>query len=84
VGNGTLPQDPVAAAVYLNELVLQLQVALDELHLSFYSVSYAAPEKPRDYMIRLADGTSWNPGYGLGLYQYYGGIWNPIWVQQWG
>jgi hypothetical protein len=83
-GGGTLPQDPAQAMVYLNELAQQVQINLDEMYLSFFSVTYAEPEKPRNFMIRLADGASWNPGYGLGLYQYYGGTWHPLWAEQWG
>ena len=37
--------------------------------------SYAAPAKPRDGMVVLADGTSWNPGAGAGYYGYNGGTW---------
>ena len=31
-----------------------------------------APTKPRNGMIRLADGTSWNPGAGRGVYWFDG------------
>ena len=37
--------------------------------------SYVAPTKPRDGMIVLADGTSWNPGSGGGYYGYRAGAW---------
>lgn len=36
---------------------------------------YAAPSKPRDGMVVLADGTSWNPGSGAGYYGYRAGAW---------
>lgn len=42
---------------------------------------YAAPSKPFDGMAVLADGTSWNPGSGKGLYVYDGtgaGVWRFI------
>lgn len=38
--------------------------------------TYAAPAKPRAGDIRLADGTSWDPGSGAGVYAYYSGTWN--------
>ena len=79
-----LPDSPTAAVGYLNDLILQLQFAIDEIDKSFYSVSYAAPDRPRDLMIRFADGTTWNPGFGRGLYQYYDSSWHPIWAEQWG
>ena len=78
VGGVQLPQDPAFAIRYLNELALQFQGVLDELNLSFYSLSYAAPDKPRELMFRFADGTTWNPGAGKGLYQYVDGIWLPL------
>ena len=33
------------------------------------------PEKPRDGMVVLADGTNWNPGSGAGFYGRQGGSW---------
>jgi|TARA_Y100001951_G_scaffold60167_1_gene47836 hypothetical protein len=32
--------------------------------------THSAPDKPRDGDIRYADGTSWNPGSGRGIYAY--------------
>ena len=37
--------------------------------------TYVAPTKPREGDLRLADGTSWNPGSGAGFYGYYGSAW---------
>ena len=42
-----------------NQLIQELQV-----------VRYAAPPKPREGTFVFADGTTWNPGSGRGLYQY--------------
>lgn len=39
---------------------------------------YAAPAKPREGMVVLADGTSWNPGGGQGFYGYYASAWNKL------
>lgn len=36
---------------------------------------YVAPLKPRDGDFAYADGSSWNPGYGAGLYYYNGTSW---------
>ena len=38
-------------------------------------VTTVAPAKPRDGMIRLADGVSWNPGSGRGFYGYSNAAW---------
>jgi hypothetical protein len=40
-----------------------------------FDVLYAEPPKPRDGMVVFADGTSWAPGVGGGLYQRVGGAW---------
>lgn len=38
-----------------------------------------APAKPREGMIRGADGVNWNPGAGgKGVYAYYSGTWNRL------
>jgi hypothetical protein len=44
--------------------------SMDQLH--------AAPSKPRDGMVRLADGTDWNPGFGAGPYVFQDGAWRPM------
>jgi hypothetical protein len=36
---------------------------------------YVAPTRPRDGDLVLADGTSWNPGSGGGVYCYRAGSW---------
>jgi len=36
---------------------------------------YAEPERPAQGEFQIADGTSWNPGSGFGLYQYLAGSW---------
>lgn len=38
-------------------------------------VSYAAPRKIVDGQIVLADGTTWNPGGGAGVYARISGAW---------
>ena len=37
---------------------------------------FAEPSKPRQGMVRYADGTTWNPGSGAGMYLYNGATWN--------
>lgn len=41
----------------------------------YLGMLYKTPVKPRDGMIVLADGTSWNPGSGAGFYGYRAGSW---------
>lgn len=71
-----LPQDPAllsqAVQLELERLALQLAEAQDY---AFLKTLYAAPGKPREGMIVMADGTGWNPGSGAGVYAYRGGAW---------
>lgn len=43
-------------------------------------VTHVEPKKPRAGMIRMADGTDWNPGFGRGYYGYDddSGTWKPL------
>lgn len=38
-------------------------------------VLFVAPTKPTDGMLVLADGVSWNPGAGAGIYARIAGAW---------
>ena len=60
-----LNQELQRLARVLSEPVASLQVGM----------SYSPPPKPRDGLIVLADGTSWNPGSGAGYYGYRAGAW---------
>ena len=53
-----------------------LQIAINLLAAGHLDTSYAAPTKLREGDIRLADGTSWNPGSGKGVYCYYSSAWH--------
>lgn len=37
---------------------------------------YAEPKKPREGMVIKADGTTWNPGSGSGVYVYRASAWH--------
>ena len=39
------------------------------------ATKYAEPKNPQNGDIVYADGTSWNPGSGLGFYGYENGSW---------
>lgn len=38
-------------------------------------VLHNEPERPLEGMIKLADGTDWDPGSGMGFYGYFNGAW---------
>lgn len=73
-----LADDPRIAALQLHDSLSGTIDALLEVQNSLFEVCYVAPAKPKEGMIRFADGTSWNPGSGMGLYQYQNGGWRPL------
>lgn len=60
---------------YLRDELAKIATMLNELAEGKLDVTTVAPDKPRDGMIRLADGTLWNPGSGRGFYGYSNGAW---------
>jgi hypothetical protein len=52
--------------------------ALKALASGRIEMTYVAPDKPREGDIRLADGTSWNPGGGAGVYAWYAAAWHKL------
>jgi hypothetical protein len=70
-----VPDRPEALAAYLRNELQQIQFAIDQLATGQLEVTAVAPAKPRDGMLRRADGTLWNPGSGQGVYCYYNAAW---------
>ena len=62
-------------AAFLRSELSRLQDALNVLADGQLDLTTVAPTKPRDGMIRRADGTNWNPGAGQGVYCYYNAAW---------
>ena len=60
---------------YLFDRLTVVINSLNELQSSLTKVVYAEPAKPREGMFVFADGTTWDPGSGRGLYQYVSGAW---------
>lgn len=74
------PQNPADLPQFLSDELQFINRAMVEPN-QFLSLQmlYQAPPKPRDGMIVLADGTSWNPSAGgAGFYGYYGGSWKKL------
>jgi hypothetical protein len=71
-GTPPLDKDPELVNFLMEEL-RRISVAMD-LILDIEKLN-VAPDKPRDGMVRYADGTNWNPGAGAGLYIYKGSAW---------
>lgn len=67
---GQVPTDTAQLPRYLSEEFQKISAMIDLLQAGHKDVTYAAPKKPRTGDIRYADGTSWNPGSGEGIYRY--------------
>jgi len=68
---GPIPTDPGALRTFLAAELQKIQAAIRLLAAGHIDTSYAPPAKPRGGDIRLADGASWDPGSGVGVYVYY-------------
>lgn len=73
---GNVPSDPAQLPRFLETELQSIAGAIAKLTVGHIEMSYVAPTKPREGDIRLADGTSWNPGLGQGVYGYYNRGWH--------
>lgn len=64
---------------WLENRLQLLEDAYGELRDSVATISHVAPDRPRNGMLRIADGTNWDPGSGFGLYQYDSSV--PGWTK---
>lgn len=55
---------------YVEQELRNISALLNVLAEGQIERSYVVPEKLIDGMIRYADGASWNPGSGRGIYRY--------------
>lgn len=61
---------------YLQRELTRISIALNLVQQGrFLPMLYVAPQNPREGMLAVADGSSWNPGSGKGLYEYRSGSW---------
>jgi len=74
---GNVPTDAASIAVFLRLELDKLAQALDTAD-SFLTLDtlYEAPKKYREGTIVKADGATWNPGSGAGVYCYRSGAWH--------
>ena len=64
------PDDPTVLAEFLNREFARVSIAILLIAAGSVEETFVVPAKPRTGMLRLADGTSWNPGAGRGVYYY--------------
>ena len=73
---GNVPLDPQALAGFLRlELQRIAQEFTDEQEFVKLRTLYAAPVRIEEGMVVRADGTTWNPGSGAGIYARIAGAW---------
>lgn len=72
------PENKEELATYIQRELTKIQLAIAALAEGHLDQVHAAPDKPREGDIRLADGTNWNPGGGQGVYCYYNSTWNRL------
>ena len=73
------PQDPSMLPGFLLAELQKIERAFNDAieKLNFLKL-YAAPDKPREGDVVLADGATWNPGAGGGVYRYDGAAWQKL------
>ena len=72
---GVAPTEPDQFRRFVEDELRKIAGVLALVAAGHVDKTNAAPTKPREGDIRLADGASWNPGSGAGVYAYYGGTW---------
>lgn len=76
------PEDPPADLIglqrYLRERDIRISAAIAALAAGHLDKQTVAPAKPRDGDIRYANGTTWAPGVGAGIYWFDGTSWTKL------
>ena len=72
IDSGSIAALAVSVRTELERLAQQLAAPADYAALR---TLYAAPDKIFEGMVVKADGTTWNPGSGAGVYARVGGAW---------
>lgn len=61
---------------FLSDELGKVAAAIALLSAGHIDQTTVSPARPREGDIRLADGSSWNPGSGQGVYAYYNSAWH--------
>jgi hypothetical protein len=73
---GPVPDDTKQLQAFIRDQLEQIAGSLNSLADGQLDVTTVAPAKPRDGMLRYADGANWDPGSGEGFYGYYDSAWH--------
>lgn len=74
-GPEPLPTSHEGLGLYLQDELRKLAAVLEGVEDVILPTLNVAPDKPRDGMIILADGTNFDPGSGAGFYGRSAGAW---------
>ena len=70
------PNDSDRLAEYIYEEFLRISQEFDLIAEGrFLPILSVEPKRMREGMLVIADGVSWNPGAGKGLYEFRNGVW---------
>ena len=73
------PQEAASLPAYLARELAAIARAFSDPADGYYLVPLAVPPpKPRTGLIVYADGGSWDPGAGAGVYVYTGAAWSKL------
>ena len=72
------PGNPPNGLEWARDELIRLRDSLDVYEFVRLVPTANAPAKPRDGEVRFANGTTWNPGSGAGVYAFYGSTWNKL------
>jgi len=75
---GPPPVNPEDLPVYLTNELNRLGEVVFNLSKLRLEEAFAAPDKPRNGQLEYADGTSWDPGSGAGIYWFDGSSWTKL------
>jgi len=70
-----IPTESQYLTQYIANELIAIQSAINALAAGHLDKVYAVPAKLRDGDVRYADGATWNPGSGAGIYYYNGTLW---------
>ena len=76
---GQVPDNASDIPRFLRDELEQIRQTISLVQDGQIDVTTVAPAKPRDGMIRRADGVGWSPsGLGAGVFCYFAGTWNKL------
>jgi hypothetical protein len=70
-----VPNDIEELRRFLREEFILISIAINNLADGHLDKLHVEPSRPREGDIRYADGSDWNPGSGVGTYEYRGSAW---------